>query len=403
MASAKYDIITVGGGLGGAALAKGMAENGANVLVLESETKFRDRVRGELLVSWGVAEAKELGIYESMKAAGGRVVEWDEQTTNGGAAVRRHLPSTTGPMTPRLNFYHPTMQESVLEAAANAGAEVLRGARVREFVAGDSPKVIVEVDGRAQEFPTRLVVGADGRSSQTRKWGGFQVLRNPDQTHIAGVLLDNMSAPDNTSHVFRVFDKCLTALLFPQGNGRVRAYLCYPATSEYRLTGQVELPRFIELSVLAGAAPEFYADVQPVGPLASFNSASSWVEHPYQKNIALIGDAAASTDPMWGQGMALAARDARVLRDKLLSHEDWDEAGHAYAYTHDEYFKVSNTVESWLEKLLVQTGPDADARRAKALPLWSGDPSRRPDTTSSGPDHSIDESVRMRFFGEDQS
>jgi flavin-dependent dehydrogenase len=41
-----YDLITVGGGLAGAALAGALAERGARVLVLERETKFKDRVRG---------------------------------------------------------------------------------------------------------------------------------------------------------------------------------------------------------------------------------------------------------------------------------------------------------------------------------------------------------------------
>ena len=45
MNSKTYDIVTVGGGLGGSALAKAIAEHGARVLVLESETQFRDRVR----------------------------------------------------------------------------------------------------------------------------------------------------------------------------------------------------------------------------------------------------------------------------------------------------------------------------------------------------------------------
>ena len=51
MTSTSYDIITIGGGLGGATLAKVMAERGARVLVLESETNFKDRVRGEAMVS----------------------------------------------------------------------------------------------------------------------------------------------------------------------------------------------------------------------------------------------------------------------------------------------------------------------------------------------------------------
>ena len=75
METTSYDIITIGGGLGGAALAKVMADSGARVLVLESEPQFKDRVRGEVVLSWGVAEAQELGIYEIMKSAGGRKLE----------------------------------------------------------------------------------------------------------------------------------------------------------------------------------------------------------------------------------------------------------------------------------------------------------------------------------------
>jgi flavin-dependent dehydrogenase len=43
----KYDAIVVGGGLGGSALADQLARAGHNVLVLERETQFKDRVRGE--------------------------------------------------------------------------------------------------------------------------------------------------------------------------------------------------------------------------------------------------------------------------------------------------------------------------------------------------------------------
>jgi flavin-dependent dehydrogenase len=66
----EYDIIVVGGGLGGASLAKAMAEHDARVLVLERERRFKDRVRGEGMWPWGTAELKELGFirYSSMLA-----------------------------------------------------------------------------------------------------------------------------------------------------------------------------------------------------------------------------------------------------------------------------------------------------------------------------------------------
>ena len=41
-----YDLIVVGGGVGGSTLAAGMAAEGARVLVLEAEETFHDRVPG---------------------------------------------------------------------------------------------------------------------------------------------------------------------------------------------------------------------------------------------------------------------------------------------------------------------------------------------------------------------
>jgi 2-polyprenyl-6-methoxyphenol hydroxylase-like FAD-dependent oxidoreductase len=72
----EYDIIIIGGGLGGAALAKAMAEHGARILVLERERRFKDRVRGEGMWPWGVAELKELGVYQVLIETSAHEVRW---------------------------------------------------------------------------------------------------------------------------------------------------------------------------------------------------------------------------------------------------------------------------------------------------------------------------------------
>jgi 2-polyprenyl-6-methoxyphenol hydroxylase-like FAD-dependent oxidoreductase len=43
--------------------------------------------------------------------------------------------------------------------------------------------------------------------------------------------------------------------------------------------------------------------------------------HPYRRGVALVGDAAAVSDPSWGQGLSMTLRDVRVLRDQLLASE----------------------------------------------------------------------------------
>ena len=51
------EIAVVGGGIGGAALATVLARRGLTVVVLERDIRPVDRVRGEFMAPWGVAEA----------------------------------------------------------------------------------------------------------------------------------------------------------------------------------------------------------------------------------------------------------------------------------------------------------------------------------------------------------
>jgi len=396
-----YDLITVGGGLGGTALARAMAEHGARVLVVERERQFRDRVRGELLVSWGVAEAEALGLGDLLRHGCGHELRWNDLYLGGMQIMRRDYVATTPQAVPLLAFYHPAMQETLLVAAARAGADVRRGATVRLVAPGASPTVVVEAEGRSEELRARLVVGADGRGSRVRKWAGFDVRRDPERLLFSGVLMDDVGTPDDAAST--AFDPGAgrISLLFPQGRGRVRAYVGFHKHAGLPRGPAFDVHRFVTESVAAGIDAAHYAGATPAGPLATFDGADSWVEHPHRRGVALVGDAAATSDPTWGQGMSLTLRDVRALRDALLAHDDWSTAGEAYAAAHDDHYRVIHAVETWWTDLLMEIGPEADERRARALPLIAGDETRMPDHFFSGPGLPADDAVRRRFFGEE--
>ena len=396
MNSDSYDIITVGGGLGSSALAKVMAEDGKRVLVLEREREFKDRVRGEYMTPWGVAEARELGIYELVRDACGT----DAPLVDLGFGPR-DLISTTPQQLPALGFCHPEMQEVVLTAAQQAGAEVHRGVTVTEIKPGPTPSVIVQSETETREIKARLVAAADGRTSMARKKVGFQVREAPQPFLFAGLLLADMTAPEG--HAYLLFNPAMgmETAITPVGRGRSRTYVAYQEGAEFRLQGNENISRFIEEAKRAESVAAYYDSARAIGPLASFRCGDFWVDHPYKDGIVLIGDAAATSDPAFGQGLSLTVRDVRVLRDHLLATDDWDTAGHAYAAEHDGYYAVTRKVEDWFRSLFLEQGLDADSRRARALPLIAEDQTRVPDHLFSGPDLPADETVRRRFFGED--
>jgi 2-polyprenyl-6-methoxyphenol hydroxylase-like FAD-dependent oxidoreductase len=400
--STDYDIITVGGGLGGAAFAKAMSERGYRVLVVERETKFKDRVRGEQMASWGAAEARELGIYDLLVGSCAQeMLHWN--TYVGPVQIQdRDLVATTPHGVPNLTYFHPKMQEALLSAAADAGAGVRRGARVTGVEPGSPPSVTFECDGVTEKVTARLVAATGGRGSPVRGWAGFAANQDPERLQIAGLLFDDMDVDEEAGEVHINPITLRWGLVFPQGNGRVRTYITSRTDIGVSLHGDKDVPQYIEEIVIAGVDRGVMEKARPVGPLATFPGADSWVPHPYRDGVALIGDAAATSDPCWGQGLSLTVRDVRVLRDKLLADEDWDRAGHAYAEEHDWHYGAVRTAEDWFTELFYGNGPDDAARRGKALPLFGQEPDRVPDVFQSGPDDvTLDEAARRRFFAED--
>jgi 2-polyprenyl-6-methoxyphenol hydroxylase-like FAD-dependent oxidoreductase len=312
------DVVIVGGGIAGSSLAFALASAGRTVTVLESSVEFEDRVRGESMMPWGVKEARNLGVEKILLDAGAHVTPLWIQYLEGLSEPQMIPMSMMVEGVPgTLNLRHPDACQALIEAAAAAGATVIRGVHDVRLSRGRAVSITYSSD-RAGEVHGRLVVGADGRSSTVRRQAGIVLERDEPVNYIAGLLVDGLAGiPDE--HDVMVAQGDMLLLLFHQGGGRARVYVALGKSGQRRFAGHDGAAQLLA-AWKPGCYPQsdLVAAAIPAGPCATYPGDDTWTETPFADGVVLIGDAAGHNDPIVGQGLSIAMRDARIVRDLIL-------------------------------------------------------------------------------------
>jgi 2-polyprenyl-6-methoxyphenol hydroxylase-like FAD-dependent oxidoreductase len=375
-----FDVVIVGGGLGGSALGGYLARDGLDVLVLERLTEFSDRVRGEWMAPWGAAELKKVGLYERFMANGGHHlacnIGYDELLTPDQAEARAFSfggvhPDVPGP----LCMEHVVMQNQALAQAIEAGADVRCGVSGVEVTAGEQPDVAFEYEGESHEVSCRLIVGADGRTSSVRRQLGIRMEEAPIDHLIAGLLVDGAEGwPQDLQAIGKVGD--IHYLVFPQGRGKIRIYADYAYAGEARFNGDdgaQELLAAFDMEPVPHS--EAVANARPIGPCRSFPSQDAWVDEPCVEGAVLIGDAAGYNDPILGQGLSVTLRDARMVGELLTQNEAWSTSlFEPYVDERRERLRRLRFTASFITTLNARFGPEDLERRALAFQRLADNP-----------------------------
>jgi menaquinone-9 beta-reductase len=312
------DVVIVGGGIAGSALAYALASAGRTVTVLESSLEYEDRVRGEAMMPWGVKEAQNLGVEQFLLNAGAHVAPaWLQYVEGLDEPAMLPMSMMIEGVPGALNMRHPDACQALVDAAATAGATVVRGVHDVKLSAGQ-PVLVTYSSGRAGELRALLVVGADGRSSTVRRQAGISLERDDPVNYIAGLLVDGLAGiPDHHDVMVGEGDHML--LMFHQGGGRARLYVALGRSGQRRFAGPDSAARF-----LAAWKPGCYplsgvvAAGNPAGPCVTYPGDDTWTDTPFADGVVLVGDAAGHNDPIVGQGLSIAMRDARIVRDLIL-------------------------------------------------------------------------------------
>ena len=376
----RYDLIMIGGGISGSAMAIVMARAGHRVLVLERSQQFEDQVRGEWIAPWGVAEVQRLGLYDLLMGAGGHHlthhITYDEARKPEVAEAAplplgMFLPNVPGP----LCIGHPKHCQTLFDEAVRCGAQALRGVNVVSVVTGSAPTATYELDGMTHTASARLIVGADGRNSMVREAAAITL--NADRPHhmFGGMLVEGVSGWDEHTQAIGTEGE-FAFLAFPQGDGKVRVYGSYSLDERSRFSGPDGPQRFLE-SFRMNCSPRnrHIADGRPAGPLRSYANNDTWTDTPFAQGAVLVGDAAGWNDPIIGLGLSITYRDVRLVSDLLLSSQDWSPALLApYAEERTERMRRLRFVAKIQSTLDAEFGDQASQRRHSYFERAASDP-----------------------------
>jgi 2-polyprenyl-6-methoxyphenol hydroxylase-like FAD-dependent oxidoreductase len=374
-----YDLIVVGGGIGGSALATVMARAGKSVLLLEKSTAYQDRVRGEWIAPWGVTETRRLGLYDTLLAAGGHHltshVTYDEtrdpaEAEAGALPLGMFAEGVAGPLCIR----HPVHCQTLFDAATVAGATALRGVSVGDILLGDAPSVSYVHEGVERIARAPLVVGAEGRQSAVRRVAGLTLHQDKPHHWFAGLLVDDVASVDPLRQTIGT-EGDFAFLTFPQGNGRVRVYGGWSLPQKTRFAGGHGAQRFLDAFRMRSAPHnEAIANGTPAGPLFAYYNNCSAAEQPYATGAVLVGDAAGWNDPILGLGLSITYRDVRIVSD-ILKAEGATPDFRPYAEERAERMRRLRLAAEMQAGLDMEFGEEARERRRRYHAGSAADPS----------------------------
>lgn len=389
----KVDLVVVGGGIAGSVIAGRMAAAGASVLVLEQTEQFVDRVRGEYIAAWGVRELIALGLWDVVRSVEHsnvftRFVGFEERIPEAVAIATMRDFTVMMPDVPgAFGVSHPGLSEALLAHAAARGANVVRGTSSVFVDRRATPTVHWSVGDQTFEIAARLVVAADGRASTLRRACGLTLHETEATRLLAGMLVaDTEDWPRDVA--CHGVEGETEYLMFPQADGLTRVYVGWRIDQPARFAGPDRQRKLLDsLRLGCTSWSPAIADGTPAGPCSWFPMTDTWLDEPVQDGIVLAGDAAGWSNPLIGQGLCVAVRDAHVLTDALLADDRWNrEALRHYADERVERMRRLRVTMA-VNSIIYDFGPEAAERRARIRSAMEADPTLAASraTTVAGP------------------
>ncbi|KAI8820836.1 squalene epoxidase-domain-containing protein [Fimicolochytrium jonesii] len=319
----QYEIIIVGAGILGSALAATLGNDGRDVLVIERDWKEPDRIVGELLQPGGVRALERLGLEDCLEGI-------DAIPCNGyavfyhGDEVRLPYPTDKLPNEGR-SFHHGRFVGKLRERAKGADNVTALEASVTELISCPVTDKVLGVrysykDSEGTSLTANvyapLTIVADGCFSRFRKHVNNTPVQSKSQ--FVGMILEDCPLPyPNHGHVILADPSPI--LLYQIGTHDTRILIDIPGKLPSSSTGA------LQTYLTTHIAPQLPATLRSAFLTALATQRTRTMPNSFLPSTAnttpgvlLLGDAMNMRHPLTGGGMTVALWDVVRVREEVL-------------------------------------------------------------------------------------
>eukprot|EP00878_Enallax_costatus_P016143 GHUV01016932.1.p1 GENE.GHUV01016932.1~~GHUV01016932.1.p1 ORF type:complete len:460 (+),score=146.21 GHUV01016932.1:221-1600(+) len=373
-----WDLIVVGAGVAGAALAYRQGKDGRRVLLLERDFSEPDRIVGELLQPGGYLMLKKLGLadctdgIDAIKVRGYAILKDGRY-----AAVKYPTEGYSADIAGR-SFHHGRFVQKLRHRAAAQPTVTCREATVRRLINDlgaewQEGKPVSGVkykaaDGNIREARAHLTIVCDGMYSSFRK----PLTQKADVHHpsfFVGLLLRDVQLP-HPKHGHVVLATPSPVLFYPISPTEVRCLVDVPGAKL-----PADLPGYLRSKV----APQVPDELRPAflealekESIRSMQNKQVSCQPLHMPGALLLGDAFNMRHPLTGGGMTVALSDTRLLCEMLHplpNFQDSIATAHRTAEFYTARKPVSatiNTLANALYRVFCVTGSNAHEEMRQA-------------------------------------
>lgn len=308
----RWDVVIAGAGPAGCTAAALLAERGWRVLLLDRGGVPHPRICTHAIMPAGLPVLERLGVLTAVEAAGAQRW-WGVKLSLNDVPVHAPLPSGWCRFPYGLSLRRHLLDPLLLETVRQWPAAEVRLGWSAEALLGSAATVTGlrarDAAGGMHRIGARLVIAADGRRSRLARAARLPERRLPNR-HTALIAYLEGVPREESPCLEGFYDHGRSASMLPADGGLRVAGVVTPPDRWPRAQWPERM--LAELRRYPGMG-ERLQDARFVTPPTPIRGMRNVLRRPARPGFAVVGDAAAQTDPAFGQGISWALRAASRL------------------------------------------------------------------------------------------